>query len=1281
MSLLEIQKNDLLSLTDEQLEELIARLAQSEVSSNGGRSSDVRWGGSLTAPDGGVDIRVEIHSKGFEGNFVPRKNTVFQAKRPKMQPAEILKEMQVGEEASPILRELSECEGAYIIVSLLDDNADPEYVRRMNAMQSSVEGLDECDDLHLDFYDRSRLHAWLREHPAVQIWVRGVLGKPLSGWKSLGRWSPTPIDVDDTMIFEEGVTVLVPGAGNEPLSLENAIPEVRSLVRESSKSVRIMGLSGVGKTRFVQALFEDDYGDGALNATQVIYADVGDEPKPLAGEMLEILTTLQQAAILVLDNCPADLHNRLASQISKSSTPVKLITVEYDISDDNNQITDVVRIDAQGTDIAEELVKRRYPNLGQINARTIAEFSQGNARLALALADAVPAGESLTQLSDVELFDRLFRQRNTESMELREASEALSLVYSFSVEMDETGTDELSLLGGLCDQSRQRMYRSAAVLLDRQIAQKRGRWRAVLPHAIANRLAGDALDNIPLESLQELFEQKGSPRLLKSFGRRLGFLHDHPVAQKIVTCWLGPKGLLSDFVNLNEEAAEMFLRVAPVAPEAVLSLIEQQLDAHGVEKLFGKYNPRRSTVLNLLSGMAYEPEFFERAIKLLLNIAIEEASDKNHDNIRDRIFGLFSLYLSGTHATLEQREAIVRECIWSDDKKLQSLGVGMLGATLKAGNWHSVNTFEFGARPRDYGLHPNYEEAIEWFQCFVAVAMEVADLENPILSRKVRKLLASKFRGLWRYVDFRKNLFEISNTLNDQSPWVEGWKAIKSILYYDARANDKDTCPTIRAELEKLLEILRPKDLVSEIRSLVTETGHQEWRMDEDFDDEEPDKYTKSLRRLGEKANKLGQKCAASPDILQEFSAELFEGHGQNRRPFGYGLLAGSSNQEEVWDQLVIALKEQGNKNFNDNVLCGALDAIHETDEVLANKILDDCLKDELLRPCLVSLHPTSKFSDHDFDRCMAALGYDDMPIYQYGDLLWRDDYSDLSHEQHIILLKKLLEKAGGASEVLDALSMRLHGKDKTEDILGQEIRELGLQAATVQIRDKDGDVGGGNDYRLTEFLKAALPFGDSSESNLGLLDALVDRIEQSYGYINGYDEAVQQIVKHMPTDFLDRAFFNDEKEKKKHYFLYKPSFRERHPLDEIPPEVLVEWCQKSNSAESWHKVASSIFPFKSQSGDGEVKLSAQALAIVEYAPDPIPVVEAFLSRISPNSWSGSRAGIMMKRRLALEGLLGHENPAIVDAITQGVKTAKVYEDKVRAAERKESEEGEQTFE
>ncbi|MCV5473606.1 hypothetical protein OFN43_32640, partial [Escherichia coli] len=75
------------------------------------------------------------------------------------------------------------------------------------------------------------------------------------------------------------------------------------------------------------------------------------------------------------------------------------------------------------------------------------------------------------------------------------------------------------------------LFRATSKLSDRHIVQKRAHWRAILPHAVANRLAALALDSIPVDQLRATFEATGRQRLLMSFAHRLGLLYDHTVAK------------------------------------------------------------------------------------------------------------------------------------------------------------------------------------------------------------------------------------------------------------------------------------------------------------------------------------------------------------------------------------------------------------------------------------------------------------------------------------------------------------------------------------------------------------------------------------------------------------------------------------------------------------------------------------------------------------------------------------------------------------------------------
>ena len=772
MTILELPADALLALTDAQLEQLIGRLAEAEVAACHGWVGDVRFSGSITAPDGGVDVRVDVKAAPFVSRFVPRSNTIFQSKRDSMPAGDISGEMRPKGALAAVIGRQCEIGGAYVIVSLADDCTEPMRNSRLEAMRAAVADHPNAGDIHLDFVDRFKLHQWLRQHPSVMLWVRTLVGQPLSGWQAYGQWSYVPIGMTDDLILAPGVSVILPGQHHQKLTIEQAITPTRQLISTSKKTIRIAGLSGVGKTRFVQALFDERIGQDALDRTSVVYVDTGADPVPFARQMIDQLIQDGSTATVVIDNCQPALHADLASRITGSENRLRLITVEYDIRDDKPQTTEVVSIEADGPEIAEALVQRRYPGIGQANAHRVAEFSSGNTRVALALAERVEVDESLAHLSDVNLFDRLFQQRHGEDGRLRVHAEVLSLAYSFSVETTDGETDELGVLGSLCGSSGNDLYRSMQVLVDRKIAQRRGRWRAILPHAIANRLAASALRGIRPQVLRATFEAPGHERLLTSFAHRLGLMHEHPIAQEIVRGWLADGGMLVPILGLDDPRARILDYVAPVCPDVLLNRIELELMAPGFGGLEVRYHPRRTTILKMLVALAYEPDAFERCVALLLRIAQYEDPANNHDSVRDKIVQFFQPYLSGTHATPQQRAAIMRSALWSADPNLRSLGLRMLSKALDGPHWSGMGMGEFGARPRDFGYEPDRAQLVEWRHLFIDLAVEAGLDPDLDLSRGAREVLAQEFRGLWSHDAVRDKLVEAATNLNHQQPWT-----------------------------------------------------------------------------------------------------------------------------------------------------------------------------------------------------------------------------------------------------------------------------------------------------------------------------------------------------------------------------------------------------------------------------------------------------------------------------------------------------------------------------
>ncbi|WP_318001546.1 hypothetical protein [Salmonella enterica] len=543
----------------------------------------------------------------------------------------------------------------------------------------------------------------------------------------------------------------------------------------------------------MQALFDETIGTGALDRTVVIYVDTGAEPTPSATAMLDRLIAEGRYAIMILDNCPSELHSLLASKVSTSGNKVSLVTIEYDIRDDKPQTTEVIHIEAIGPGVAEQLLLRRFPCIGQNNAHRIAEFADGNARVSLAIAERVEEGESLAQLSDAQLFNRLFEQRNHSDENLREQAEILSLVYSFSVSAPDMGYSELEVLGSLSGHTQNQLFRAVKNLLDRHIVQKRSHWRAILPHAIANKLASSALDSIPVEQLRATFEASGHQRLLMSFAHRLGLLHNHPVAKEIVKAWLQPNGLLGQITELDDMLARMLNYIGPVAPEALLNRLEEELTAPDFKYMEPSYDPRRRTVLNLLQLLAYEPNAFDRCVRLQARMADyeDEGTDNNLDTARNKIAKFFQAYLSGTHASLGQRIAFMNECLSSVVAGRRSLGFKILSTALDGPPWTGFGINEFGARPRDFGFQPTHNELVEWRSAFIDVAVQLGTSGNPELEAPARLLLADKFPGIWYQEAMRDKLIDAAHQLNAYSPWGEGWKAVRSIIYFDYTTPDK----------------------------------------------------------------------------------------------------------------------------------------------------------------------------------------------------------------------------------------------------------------------------------------------------------------------------------------------------------------------------------------------------------------------------------------------------------------------------------------------------------
>lgn len=277
----DVTPDDIGQLNDVDVRELIGRLCEADLVRRGLSPSAVTWGGNQTAADGGLDVRVTLPPGTAIEGFVARPSTGFQVKAQDMPRSEILAEMRPSGTIRSVIQELAEEKGAYIIVSSQGSTTDNALGRRRTAMLEALNGVANADQLQIDFYDRTRLATWVRCYPGLITWVKERAGRPLVGWRPYGPWSGGVEGVDAEYLVDDKLRLHFGGKRDAPdQPIRQAIDELRCQLFQPGKIVRLVGLSGVGKTRLAQALFDARLGSCPLSPSLAVYTNLSDDPDP-----------------------------------------------------------------------------------------------------------------------------------------------------------------------------------------------------------------------------------------------------------------------------------------------------------------------------------------------------------------------------------------------------------------------------------------------------------------------------------------------------------------------------------------------------------------------------------------------------------------------------------------------------------------------------------------------------------------------------------------------------------------------------------------------------------------------------------------------------------------------------------------------------------------------------------------------------------------------------------------------------------------------------------------
>lgn len=1251
--MLEITSEDIAKLNDERLREVVARLCEAELLQRGQSPAYVTWGGHQKASDGGIDVRVALPAGASIDGFVPRPTTGYQVKQEDTPAGRISDEMLPKGKIRPAITALAEAGGAYVMVSSQGSTADTALTARREAMQKAIQEVPHADELFVDFYDRTRIATWVRTHACLIPWVRTLAGRRLRGWQSYGSWAWPKENLNAEYLVDTQARLSSPSdATAQGLSVVEGINTVRKALRQAQRVVRLVGLSGVGKTRFAQALFDHRIGADSLDPSVALYTNIGDSPEPPPVSMAADLASAGTPAILIVDNCPPELHRRLSEFCQQDGSKLSLLTIEYDIRDDTPEGTDVYTLAASSSALIEELLRRRFPALSAVDRQAIAatDFCGGNARIALALAGTVKQQETIAGLSDEALFQRLFQQRHAHDPSLLRSAQACALVYSFQGDDFASEESELARLGALVEQSPGEIYRNVAELQARDLAQQRGMWRAILPHAVANRLAAAALRTIPYGSIE--LQLLPSERLWRSFSRRLGYLGNSVEAARIVKGWLSDGGALADVGDLSELGQTIFHNVAPVAPEASLGAIERALLVDRPDSA-----ARCTAHCRLLRSLAYDPALFEQSTEALATI-LGATPEKSASRQSDLFTSLFHMFLSGTRAPIEMRVKVLESLLLTTDAGRRDLGVRGLGALLTAGNFMAADTFEFGGQSRDFGYWPQTRAEIQnWFSMALRVVESLGCANVPV-SSAVRNTLADHFRFLWLYGADVQQLQRVCRALAGAYFWPEGWRAVKEMLQLDGEALPDEQ----REALQHLEEAIRPSDLVQKVNAIVLCTNGGFLEVDDEVDSGTDDIVAR-IDRIQLRARELGEEVARDAASLSALIPSLVGTPSNLLWFFGEGLAIGTTDPEGLWRRLILAFAATDKSARQPEVMRGFLARLSQSKAALVGDLLEEALNDGVLGEWYPHLQTAVPLQADDVARLMRSLTMRRAPVRQYSALAYALTSSAVSPADSKALILGVAELDTGydaAVEILYGLLLSLrHAKQLPEQELILAGRTL-LQRATLAHNAR-------RDSRLEDIAQTCLTGNGGDVIATQICTNLRSAIAAYQTNTLYHGDLLMGILTAQPIAALD-ALFGGTPTERKHGLRILEFASTRCPLlGVVPDSIIVRWCQRDPGVR-FRALAKHITAWQATGGQALPQWTPLGLQFLANASDPAAVLHDFVAGFDPHGGFVGSQTTGLERNAVLLDQLG-DLPGLHAAIAREKEMLRAQVDEVRRME------------
>lgn len=1241
--ILEVEPDNIKQLDERQLTDLLFRLLRLEARKHKIPISSISGTLNTKAKDGGEDACIKWSDGPEKTEWVPNRYTLFQCKATEMSStrcsSEILQDVKTKSqkkksksqenelkpeipELKPRVKHLFDNYGSYVLFCR-DDYTSQAKLNRINAFREAIKstGASYYDTADIQIYDANSISLWINDYVSLIIQVHCWLGRNLpncmSTWEDWNKYPENNVDYisDDTLL--------------------DYISQLRGHFTGTKKVARIVGLSGLGKTRLALEVFrpsEDSSENIEFRAItdQVIYIDAADVSTSLHGTIRQ-WRDQRLEGILVVDNCELELHQRLKREIEHPDSRLSLLTLDY--NPESNDDIYIIKLKRASDDVIKGIIRQSYPGLTDPDISRIVKFAEGFPKIAVMLAEArLNEVQDIGNLSNDILRDKLLWGRRPENETARKVIDSCSLFTHLGFS-DDLANQRDFVAEKICNISKDDFYAHAVDFIEHGILDKRNRFVRVVPIPLAVRLAADWWKRCRLEKAKELLTGDNMPDgMAEALCDQISRLQHVNEARELTKELCGDSAPFGQAEVLNsEKGSRLFRSLVEVNPQASAEALEHVFKNYTKEELLN-VGPGRRNLIWALEKLCFWEETFPIASRIMLSFAVSE-NEAWGNNATNQFLQLFHYLLSGTQAPPNVRLEVIDEALRSNDIDYKVLAVKALGHSLKSYHFcRSAGVECQGSRLPQEDWRPKlWSEVFDYWRGSLKRLIPLGCEDNE-LAKLARKQISDNIRGLVQHGlmdDIEAALTKICKENNIF--WPEIYNEIEESIIYEG--------PNIPEEglqrLYKWKEMLKPLSINERLRLVVSTPSHS-FKKDENG------------HRVDLSENKavlLAKECSEDISLLLEHLNLLFEGEQRNGYIFGYTLGESLDSPNTFVERSLLTMKMIKPSEVNPSVLGGFLSAIKPKFPELVEKTLDDISLDDTLYNHTVYLTRCIKPTQKDLKRIIELIKARKV---QVNDLRM----IGLSHESPEIVISFCgnLKQFGheGLLSALEILFLYTMNKPEKFEACRGEIREILMTPGIICEFDRSSLM---DEHYLSESLKIFL-FEEHEDPELAthISNEIISACAENRN-IYLLKRFLEPIIKDLLLKYTDitwpifcEGLLSEDFILRSHIiglFDSLNSYKDSNKgiLSELPLDFLLEWCK--NESEKAPLLIAKMMPIFMENNDSW-SLHPLAKSLIDNYGDRSDVLLEINRNLGTFLWSGSAIPYYEKQIEVMEQLTDH---------------------------------------